>query len=53
MLPRRTAEELGIDPDRVRLEARHQFRDETIEPLAWSLLDEMRAGRTAPCSPKR
>jgi AraC family transcriptional regulator len=43
-LLRRTAEDLGLDPDRVRLERRHQLRDPQIEHLAWALDAERAAG---------
>jgi AraC family transcriptional regulator len=39
----RTAEELGIDPQRAGLDMRHQFRDSHIEHIAWALDAERRA----------
>lgn len=44
-LLRRTADELGLDPDRSGLEPRHQFRDPQIEHIAWALDAERRAGQ--------
>ncbi|MPZ20600.1 MAG: helix-turn-helix domain-containing protein [Luteitalea sp.] len=43
-LLRRTAEDIGIDPDRAGLEPRHQVRDAQIEHLAWALEAEHAAG---------
>jgi AraC family transcriptional regulator len=43
-LLRRTAEELGADPDVAGLEPRHQFRDPQIEYIAWALDAERAAG---------
>jgi AraC family transcriptional regulator len=40
----RTAEDLGIDSQRVVLEHRHQFRDSHIEHIAWALDAERRSG---------
>jgi AraC family transcriptional regulator len=40
----RAAEEMGLDPDRVGLEPRHQLRDPQIEHIAWALDAERRAG---------
>ncbi|OJH33985.1 AraC family transcriptional regulator [Cystobacter ferrugineus] len=43
-LLRRVAEDMGLDPDRIGLEPRHQFREAQIEHLAWALEAECRAG---------
>ncbi|MPY91166.1 MAG: helix-turn-helix domain-containing protein [Luteitalea sp.] len=43
-LLRRTAEDIGIDPDHAGLEPRHQVRDPQIEHLAWALEAERAAG---------
>ncbi|PTL76789.1 AraC family transcriptional regulator [Vitiosangium sp. GDMCC 1.1324] len=43
-LLRLAAEEMGLDPDRAGLEARHQFKDPQIEHVAWALEAERRAG---------
>jgi AraC family transcriptional regulator len=40
----RTAEDLGLDPDRAGLEPRHQIRDPQIEHIAWALDAERAAG---------
>lgn len=42
-LLRRAAEDMGLDPDRVGLEPRHQFRDPQIEHIAWALEADRRA----------
>jgi AraC family transcriptional regulator len=39
-LLRRASEDLGLDPDRTGLEARHQLRDPHIEHIAWALAAE-------------
>lgn len=44
VLVRRVAGELGLDPDRVSIEQRCQFRDAQIEHIAWALEAESRAG---------
>src|SRR5262245_40856363 len=41
---RRAAEESGRDPDRVRLEPRHRFKDPQIEHIAWALEADREAG---------
>lgn len=38
------AQELGIGPERARLEPRYQFRDSRIEHIGWALETEYRAG---------
>lgn len=43
-LVRRAAEDTGLDPDRVDLTERHQFRDPQIEHIAWALEAERVAG---------
>lgn len=43
-LLRRTAEDIGLDPERAGLEPRHQFRDPRIEHIAWALDAERRDG---------
>lgn len=43
-LLQRAAEDMGVDPDRVGLAPRHQFRDPQIEHLAWALDAERQAG---------
>lgn len=43
-LLRRAAEDVGLDPDRVGLEPRCQFRDPQIEHIAWALDAEREAG---------
>lgn len=43
-LLRRTAEEMGLDPDRGEVQARHQFKDRQIEHIAWALEAEHSAG---------
>jgi AraC family transcriptional regulator len=43
-LLRRTAEEIGLDPDRAGLEPRCQLRDPQIEHIAWALEAEHAAG---------
>ena len=42
-LVRLVAEEMGLDPDRTGIEARHHFRDAQIEHIAWALEAECRA----------
>jgi AraC family transcriptional regulator len=39
----RTAEDIGLDPSRVRLDLQHQFRDPQIEHIAWALEAEHRS----------
>jgi AraC family transcriptional regulator len=43
-LVRTVAEEMGLDPARVRLEAQPCIRDEQIEHIAWALEADQRAG---------
>jgi AraC family transcriptional regulator len=43
-LVRTVAEEMGLDPSRVELEARSCIRDEHIEHIAWALEADRRAG---------
>lgn len=44
VLLKRTAEEMGLPPERAVLDQRHQFRDARIEHVAWALDAERRAG---------
>ncbi|WP_437817140.1 helix-turn-helix domain-containing protein [Sorangium sp. So ce1078] len=43
-LLRRAAADMGLDPDRVGLDVRHQIRDPQIEHIAWALDAERMAG---------
>jgi AraC family transcriptional regulator len=43
-LLRRAAEDMGLDPDHVGLETRHQFKDPQIEHIAWALDAERTGG---------
>ena len=53
-LLRRTAEDVGADPDGAGLEPRHQIRDAQIEYIAWALDAERAAGTLVGfCTPRR
>jgi AraC family transcriptional regulator len=43
-LLRRTAEDIGVDPERAGLTPRHHFRDPQIEHIGWALEAERAAG---------